>query len=246
MILRAALVLLLALAFAAAPLFSAFNGFDPGLYPIPQSDPPVQPAGWAFAIWGLIYAWLIAHGAWGLFRRASDAAWDRMRLPLVASLGVGVPWLAVAERSPLAATAMIWIMLLAALLALWRTTAATDRWILLPPVAILAGWLTAASCVSVGLLLAGWGAMGDVGAAWTALALAALIAAPMQLRLGRAPEYGLSVAWALVAVAARNLGTHGTLTLGAAILAAILLVFAFAALSAERMKRRDWTGSSPA
>ena len=246
MTLRAALVLILALAFAAAPLFSGFNGFDPALYPVPQEDPPVQPAGWAFSIWGLIYLWLIVHGAWGLFRRRDDPAWDRMRLPLIAALAAGVPWLWVAERSPLAATALIWVMLVAAIAALLRTTTATDRWVLAPPVALLAGWLTAASSVSVGLLLAGWGLTGEMTAAWIALALAVLVAAPLQLRLRRAPEYGLAVAWALVAVAARNHGTHGTLTLAAAALAAIMLLFAYAALSGERMVRRDWTGSSPA
>ena len=244
MTLRAALVLLLALAFAASPLFSTFNGFDPDLYPVPQENPPVQPAGYAFAIWGLIYLWLIIHGAWGLVRRRDDPAWDRIRLPLAVSLAVGVPWLAVAERSPVAATAMIWIMLLAALAALHRTTTAVDRWVLAPPVAIYAGWLTAASSVSVGLLLAGYGIAGEVAAAWIGLAVAALIAGTFQLRLARAPEYGLAVAWALVAVAARNLGSNGLLTLGAAILAAIMLLFAFSALSGERMTRREWTGSS--
>ena len=246
MTVRAALIFLLAIAFAAAPLFSSFNGFDPGLYPVPQENPPVQPAGYAFAIWGLIYLSLIVHGAWGLLRRAYDAVWDRIRIPLALSLAAGIPWLAVAERSPIAATAMIWVMLLAALAALFRTTTATDRLLLAPPVAIYAGWLTAASSVSVGLLLAGHGVTGEIAAAWIGLALAAAIASIVQLRLARAPEYGLAVGWALIAVAARNLGTNGYLTLGAAILAAIMLAFAFAALSGERMVRREWTGSSRA
>ena len=53
------LVLLAALAFALSPLLSSgFNGFAPDQFPIPQDNPPVQPAGYAFAIWGLIYLWL--------------------------------------------------------------------------------------------------------------------------------------------------------------------------------------------
>lgn len=246
MILRAALVLFLALAFAAAPLFSDFNGFDPALYPVPQQDPPVQPAGWAFAIWGLIYLWLIVHGAWGLLRRPSDPAWDRVRLPLIVSLGVGIPWLAAAERSPLIATAMIWIMLVAALLALWRVTTATDRLLLAPPVAIYAGWLTAASSVSVGLLLAGWGITGEDAAAWIGLAIAAALAAWTQLRLRRAPEYALTVAWAALGVLARNLGTNAGLAAAAGLVAAGMLVLSFSALAGERMGRRDWSGSSRA
>ena len=244
MILRAALVLILALAFAAAPLFSDFRGFDPSLYPVPQDEPPVLPAGWAFAIWGLIYLWLVVHGAWGLVRRADDIAWDRVRVPIIVALAIGVPWLAIAERSPVFATVAIWAMLSAALAALHRTTTAKDRLVLAPAVAIFAGWLTAASSVSLGLLLAGYGVTGEIAAAWIGLAVAALIAGTVQLRLARAPEYGLAVSWALVAVAVRNLGSNGYLTLGAAILAAIMLLFAFSALSGERMTRREWTGSS--
>ena len=246
MTLRAALVLLVALAFAAAPIFSTFNGFDPDLYPVPQEDPPVQPAGYAFAIWGLIYLWLIVHGAWGLLRRAHDPAWDRIRVPLISSLAVGIPWLAVAERSPLAATAMIWAMLAGALAALFRTTTAEDRLLLAPPVAIYAGWLTAASSVSVGLLLAGYGITGEVAAAWIGLALAAALAVVVQVRLGRAPEYGLAVAWAAVAVMVRNLGGDTGLSLAAGFLAAIMVGLAFSALAGERMARRHWSGSSSA
>ena len=42
------------LLFAVSPLFTqGFNGFEPDQFPVPQDDPPVQPAGYAFSIWGL-------------------------------------------------------------------------------------------------------------------------------------------------------------------------------------------------
>ena len=57
----AILVLTAAIAFAVSPLMvPGFNGFEPGQFPVPQEDPPAQPAGWAFSIWLLIYVWLIA------------------------------------------------------------------------------------------------------------------------------------------------------------------------------------------
>jgi hypothetical protein len=87
---KAILVLAAAIAFASAPLWSdGFGGFDPYRYPDPQVDPPVQPAGYAFSIWGPIYLWLLAHAAYGLFARADDAGWDRTRWPLFISLGIG-------------------------------------------------------------------------------------------------------------------------------------------------------------
>ena len=117
---KAILLVTAAVAFASAPFWSGgFGGFDPDRYPIPQIDPPVQPAGYAFSIWGPIYLWLILSAAFGLLRRAENPAWDAHRWPLVASLAIGTPWISVAVISPIWATVMIWAMLGAALWALF-------------------------------------------------------------------------------------------------------------------------------
>ncbi|MBY6005490.1 hypothetical protein KUV62_16310 [Salipiger bermudensis] len=203
-LLWAVLVFLAAVVFAAGPvLFPGFNGFDPAAFPVPQDNPPVQPAGYAFAIWGLIYLWLIAGTGFGLFRRADAPDWQPHRQPLFISLAVGVVWLPVAQLSPIAATAMIWVMLVTALLALFRT-GDMDRWLQVSPLAVYAGWLTAASSVSIGLLLAGYGLLGPTPAALVALAIALAIALVIQYRLHRAPLYGITVIWALVAVIVAN------------------------------------------
>ena len=220
------LVLVAALAFAASPfLVEGFNGFAAEQFPVPQDDPPVQPAGYAFSIWGLIYVWLIAGAAFGAVRRADDADWAEMRPPLFASLAVGTIWLPVAMASPVWATLLIWIMLAAAILSLFRV-GDTDRWWQQAPVAIYAGWLTAASAVSIGLLLAGYGIMAQTPAALLALGLGLLIALVVQYRLHRAPSYGITVIWALVAVIVAN---YQPLNIAVAGLAA-LGIFAILAL----------------
>ena len=203
---KAVILLLAACAFAAAPFFSPFDGFDPNLYPVPQDDPPVQPAGYAFAIWGPIYLGLIAHAGFGLWKRRNDPVWDGLRLPLTLSLVIGAPWLMVANQNPPAATAMIWAMLLSALWAFFKTSNTQDRWLLQLPVAVYAGWLSAASFVSIGLMLAGYGVVSEDIAALIALALAVVFAFVVQDRTHRAPEYGATVVWALVAVMVANWG----------------------------------------
>lgn len=197
---KAVLLFAATLAFVTSPIFSgAFGGFEPGQFPIPQDHPPAQPAGYAFSIWGLIYLWLLAHAGFGLFARDVDPGWDAPRWALIVSLGVGATWIPVAGLSPVWATVLIWVMLVSALVAVF-VTGRGDRWLLQAPVAIYAGWLTAASFVALALVSAGWGYATEAGAAWGALVGALLTAAVVQLRLGRAPEYGLTVAWALVAV----------------------------------------------
>ncbi|WP_372423371.1 hypothetical protein [Salinarimonas chemoclinalis] len=203
---KAVLVAAAALAFATAPLAFPFAGFDPDLFPVPQVDPPVQPAGYAFGIWGPIYLWLLTSAAFGLVRRGDDRAWDRPRWQLAGSLIVGAAWLGVAQTSAIWATVLIWVMLTLALVALARTPE-TERWLLRAPVALYAGWLTAASWVSIGLLGAGFGLwLGAQGWAVACL-LGALVTAGLVLtRVPAIPLYAVAVVWALVAVAVANWG----------------------------------------
>lgn len=233
----ALLILALTLAFAISPAFTdPFSGYRPDQLPIPQTDPPIQPAGYAFAIWGLIYAWLIVSAVYGLWRRPADAGWARVRLPLGLSLALGVPWLAIANASPVWATVVIFGMMGAAVAALIRSPA-QDRWWLRAPVAIYAGWLTAASFVSLGATAAGHGLLtGPVGWAFIGIggALAVALAVLRAVRgAGRgAPEYGLTLIWALAGIAARNgaaLPAVTTLALAGAVTVAVAAV-----LSARR------------
>lgn len=220
----AILVLVAAVAFAAAPwLTPGFGGFEPDQFPVPQDRPPVQPAGYAFAIWGLIYAWLVIGAGFGLVKRADDVDWAPMRPPLFVSLVVGTGWLAVAQASPVWATLLIWGMLATALLSLFRA-GDTDRWLQLSPVAVYAGWLTAASSVSIGLLLAGYGWLPETPAALVALSIGLALALVVQYRLHRAPQYGITVIWALVAVIVANWQPLNVAVAGLAALGILLIL----------------------
>lgn len=206
--LKAVLVLVAAASFVLSPLLlGGFGGYDPEAFPVPQLAPPIQPAGWAFGIWGLIYAWLLVHAIHGLVFRADAPDRDAGRWPLFASLGIGAGWIVAAQASPLWGTALIFAMLAGAVAALLRSPRG-DRWFAQAPLAIYAGWLTAASWVSFGLLVGGYGLAGATGAALLALPLAVVMAVTVQLRLGRAPEYGLTVIWALLGVIAANWASH--------------------------------------
>ncbi|TCO70953.1 hypothetical protein [Rhodovulum euryhalinum] len=220
---KAALVFIATVFFVISPLMSGgFSGFEPGQFPVPQDDPPVQPAGYAFSIWGLIYVWLLVSAGVGLFKRARDEAWEPARLPLILSLAPGAAWIGVAQLSPIWASVLLWWMLAMALWALARTPF-TDRWTCQAPIAVYAGWLTAASWVSVGLLGAGYGLLfGPVVWALIALAGALVTGALVLVSLDRAPEYGGALIWALVGVIVAN-ATTTPLVAFAAIAGAVLI-----------------------
>jgi hypothetical protein len=226
-IVRAALVLAAALAFVGSPLLSGgFGGFDPHQFPVPQDDPPVQPAGYAFAIWGIIYVWLLVHAGAGISgERRRDPVWDATRSPMIVSLAIGASWIPVAKASPPWATVLIFAMLAGASLALWHGRG-SEPWTLTGPLGLYAGWLTAASFVSLGVTAAGFGlGPGATGWAWIAIMAALGVAGAIQWAT-RAPFYAVAVAWALAAVTVRNWSADwGLATLaalgGAAILALI-------------------------
>ena len=96
-------LLLATIAFGLAPLVTPpFTGYDPSLFPVEIGRPAIQPAGYAFSIWLVIYAGLILHAGYGLLRRADDPVWDRPRLPLMMALVLGITWVALAADQPVA------------------------------------------------------------------------------------------------------------------------------------------------
>ena len=212
------LTLILTATFVVSPAFTnPFMGFTADQLPYPQIDPPVQPAGYAFAIWGLIYSWLVVSAVFGVWKRRSDAAWDHVRAPLIISVAVGTPWLAIANASAVWATITIFIMAAAAIVALIRAPK-VDGWWLQAPVGIYAGWLTAASFVSLGSTAAGYGiALGSLGWAYLAIILALGVTLVVIARKPTAREYGITVIWALIGIIVANLsGAVGVMILAAA------------------------------
>jgi len=187
-------LLLAILAMVAAPaLTPAFTGYDPATFPVRIERPAIQPAGYAFSIWGLIYLWLLAHAVFSLLKRRNDPAFLRPALPLLVSGLLGSVWLAIASSAPITATFVILVMGGLAMLAYLRADQAQDRWLLAAPLAIYAGWLTAACGVSVGVILAGYGVLSNTGAALVMLAVVIAVALFVQARRPGMPVYGATV-----------------------------------------------------
>ena len=213
-----ALILLIAtVAFLAAPFVTPpFTGYDPEQFRVFIERPSIQPAGYAFAIWSVIYLGLVAHAAFGLWKRAEDPAWNAVRPYLIVAVGLGTVWLWIAGQSAVWGTVTIWIMAVAANFAFLRADSSADRWLLAAPVAMLAGWLSAAAAVSSGVVAAGCGCLSDTNAALAMLALVLVLALAVQGQKPRMPVYGLTVVWALVGVVVANLEQNVPVAVAAA------------------------------
>ena len=197
-------ILAISVAFAASPFLSnGFGGFTRDQFPVQLDHWPAQPAGWAFSIWGVIYAWLIIGAAFGLWRRADRDNWQVSRPALALSLGIGVFWIAAANTAPLLATGMILIMAITAIYAMLRSGTG-DPWTLSGPIGLYAGWLTAASGVAVAVDLSGYGILGAQTAALLALSLVLIVGLAIQTLRPALYAYPAAIVWALIGVVAAN------------------------------------------
>jgi hypothetical protein len=122
---------------------------------------------------------------------------------------------------------LIFVMAASAIVALLRTPDADSRW-LRTPVAIYAGWLTAAAFVSLGSTAAGYGLLtNSIGWAIISVVLALVVAVTVQRMVPRAPAYAGTLIWALVGIMVGNRADPLSVTLlagtGILALASLLL-----------------------
>ncbi|MDU8927022.1 hypothetical protein RXV86_06470 [Alisedimentitalea sp. MJ-SS2] len=182
---------------------SEFAGYRPEQFPVVLEFWPVQPAGWAFGIWGAIYIWLILGAIWGLLNAPQDEHWQRMRPPLLISLCLGMFWIAAANAAPILATVMIFAIAATAVLAMLRAGTDTPVW-QVRPVALYAGWLTAATGVGAGVVLGGYGVLSGQAAALVMLVAVLVVALIVQSLRPAEWAYPLAVIWALCGVISAN------------------------------------------
>lgn len=236
MTLRALLLILLTLAFAAGPLlFPAFNGYDAAGFPVQIDKPAAQPAGYAFSIWGVIYLWLIVHAIYGYFIRARSLDWDETRLPLIISIGIGILWLWIASFWPLIATALILGMWACALVAFMAADQDYDPWLLVHPLSVYAGWLSAAMLVSIGVVVTGYGLFAENHAALGVIAAVLVLVPIVQYYQPAAPLFSVTAAWALIAIVVANYDRYPFVALAAALVALAVLAAAYQLLRRARV-----------
>ncbi|MCK0141092.1 hypothetical protein [Aliiroseovarius sp. F20344] len=220
-------VLVATVAFALSPFLTRdFAGYRPEQFPVVLEFWPVQPAGWAFSIWGVIYIWLIAGAVWGGLNASHDPHWRKMRTPLLISLGLGTFWITAANAAPVLATVMIFAMAVFAIVAMLRA-GYEDRVWQVRPVALYAGWLTAATGVGTGVVLSGYGVLSAQAAALTMLAVVLLAALAVQSCRPSEWAYPTAIIWALSGVIAANVptGNWPVIALSAAGIAALTVGF---------------------
>lgn len=201
-----------------------------------DGDSTLRAADYAFAIWGLIYAGLIAYAIYQLVaKRADGALRRRFALPsIVAMTGCGF-WLIAAGADWTWATVIIIVVsaiaLITASIRAPLSASRSDAIFITIPLSLLAGWLSIASIINALTVLTVEGFIDSAAAdAWalTGVAFAALIVAVVFFR-SRSLAYLAPPIWGLIAVYIAEQSHRpnaALLALGAAVLLAALAAWA--------------------
>lgn len=222
-----------------APALQAMTGFGLSAAEFAgDGNGTLRAAGYAFSIWSLIYAGLVAYAVWQtLPRNRDDPRLAAIARPsVVAILGCGLWICASALDLKIASVGIIVVSALALTIGLWRTAARDadlkSRFFVWWPLSLLAGWLTIASALNILTVLTAIGALEGVArAAAFAGVVAVLIVALFVLRTGRLAVYGIPIAWGLVAVWVAE--KDGKPDVAAVALGAAVLVGCYAAWQAR-------------
>ncbi|KAA1373660.1 hypothetical protein [Aeromicrobium fastidiosum] len=229
-----------------APIVT-ING--PGSSPGAGSGPDllITPVGWAFSIWGVIYALAIAQAIAVLVvgRDGGPTVSRRLQVDLVVLYLGGALWIVLAGFDSSAATAAALLLMLVAgvdaVLTVSREHAA-PRWLARltrASVGLYAGWVTAAFFLNVSTALVDAGAVeaDDLGWQLVALVIAAATLVLLTVMTRGVVTYAVAGTWALFGIAVTG-GADGTaeVVVTAAVAAAVLVASLVAVRVAGRRR----------
>jgi benzodiazapine receptor len=209
------------------------------------------PAGYVFAIWGLIYVGLIAFGVY----QALPSQRDNPRLRSVdgffvlASLA-NMLWLLLWHYEQFVATLAVMLVLLASLIGIYlrlgtgRTQVSTaETWLVRLPFSIYLGWITVATIANVTEVLdyLKWNGFGVAPETWMLIVLGAVYVIATLMNLTRRDvAYTLVILWALIGIVVKQadvaLVANATRWTAAAV-AVTLAVGVFLPKQAEKTKK---------
>ena len=233
--LRTFAIIAAALFAVATPVVQALTG----TIAVGQSDlvndgnQTLQAAGYAFSIWGVIYAGLLAYAVYQALPSTENSPGLRLLgwPSVVAMAGCGA-WLIAASLDAKWATAVIIVASAAALcLPLLKRYPVQHRiefWLVAVPLSMLAGWLTVASAINLLTVLTSFGIITpETAAVWAGSGIVAVVLIGVGLSVtAKNWVYPLPIAWGLAGVAVAEQADRPLIALLAAGAAGVLLAAA--------------------
>lgn len=176
------------------------------------------PAGYVFAIWGVIYLGLIAFAVYqALPAQRTNPRLAALDTPFVIASLANIVWIFLWHYEVFPGTMAAMLVLLAALLTIYLRSGIgrfnvppAERWAVHVPFSIYLGWITVATVANASQLLyvLGWNGWGIAPQAWAMIMLAVATAlAALMAMTRRDIAYLLVLAWAFIGIALKHAAT---------------------------------------
>jgi hypothetical protein len=216
---------------------------------ISDSNPTlITPAGYVFAIWGIIYVLL---GVFVIFQalpsQKEKEYTKKIGWLFVLSSIINIAWLFLWQYKFLSYSVVLMFLLLATLIFIYlrlgigqSPVTLREKLAIHVPFSVYIGWITIASIadVSVTLVSMNWNGFGIDPEIWaTLIIVVALVITLLVLATRRDIAYGLVIVWALTGIAVKQNGNQNIVTLTEAS-AIIVLVALAATILLSKLKRR--------
>ena len=174
------------------------------------------PAGYAFSIWGLIYALLAIYVVYQLLGKEDKLVTKVNRIFIVNAL-FNALWIFTWHYDLIWLSVIIMFGLLFTLIKIvdifrGRTLTSKENWLVRLPFSVYFGWITVATIanITVFFVYLGWNGFGLPESFWTvAVLLVGLLIGSWRMFYDRSTPYGLVLIWAYGAILAKHLSTNG-------------------------------------
>jgi benzodiazapine receptor len=202
----------------------------------------LTPAGYVFAIWGIIYILLGAFVIYQARRSQKEAVYQkRISWLFVASSLLNITWLFLWQNEILSLSVVIMFLLLASLITIYlrlnigkAKVPSREKLAVHLPFSVYLGWITIASIANVAAFLVSinWDGFGISQETWAILIIiVALLISLVVVATRKDVAYALVIIWALVGIAAKQssnpnivvTGEASAVILGVAIIVVIVL-----------------------
>jgi benzodiazapine receptor len=209
---------------------------------------PFTPAGYVFAIWGIIYALLLVFVIYQAFPKQKNKLFQKQISALfILSSIFNVVWLFLWQYDYITVSVVLMFALLATLIAIYlrlgigkSNAPLTEKLCVHLPFSVYLGWITIASIANVAaaLVSVGWNGFGLSAETWAIVAMSiALIITLVVIVARRDIAYSLVVIWALAGIAVKQ-NTHPNIVITAEIAIAVVLIALALSLLTWRLKHK--------
>jgi translocator protein len=190
------------------------------------------PAGYVFAIWGVIYLGLILYAIFqALPAQRTNPRLDAIAYPFVFSCAANVAWLFLwhYEQFPLTMLALLGLLIFIYLrLGVGvKKVPVVERWLVHVPFSIYLGWITVATIANVTTVLdyIGWDGWGLAPEAWAIIMLVVGLLVTAAVRLTRNDiAYALVIIWAFAGIGVKQAAVSSVATTAWIAAGAVLLL----------------------